>query len=77
MKKEIFTSMLDWVESEMLGKPHTKEEQLFIDAILEFAVEYLNFIVLSPVGINSNVISCNNVFLIIFLLTLLSIVVPI
>ena len=38
MKKEIFTSMLDWVESEMLGKPHTKEEQLFIDAILEFAV---------------------------------------
>ena len=39
MKKEIFTSMLDWVESEMLGKSHTKEEQLFIDAILEFAVD--------------------------------------
>ena len=39
MKKEIFTSMLDWVESEMSGKPHTEEEQLFIDTVLEFAVD--------------------------------------
>ena len=39
MKKEIFTSMLNWVETEMRNKPHTEEEQLFIDAILEFAVD--------------------------------------
>ena len=39
MTREIFTSMLQWVESEMQNKPHTEEEQLFIDAILEFAVD--------------------------------------
>ena len=39
MKKEIFTSMLDWVESEMLGKQNTEEEQLFIDTVLELAVD--------------------------------------
>ena len=39
MKKEIFTSMLNWVETEMKNESHTEEEQLFIDAILEFAVD--------------------------------------
>ena len=39
MKKEIFTSMIHWVESEMRNKSHTKEELLFIDAVLEFAVD--------------------------------------
>ena len=39
MKKEIFTSMLNWVETEMQNKSHTEEEQLFIDTILEFAVD--------------------------------------
>ena len=37
MKKEIFTAMLNWVESEIRNKPHTEEEMLFIDAVLEFA----------------------------------------
>ena len=37
MKKEIFTSMLNWVETEMKNESHTEEEQLFIDAVLEFA----------------------------------------
>jgi hypothetical protein len=39
LRKEIFTSMLQWVESEMQNKPHTEEEMLFIDAILEFATD--------------------------------------
>ena len=39
LRKEIFTSMLQWVESEMKHKPHTEEEMLFIDAVLEFAVD--------------------------------------
>ena len=40
LRKEIFTSMLQWVETEMRRKiKHTEEEMLFIDAILEFAVD--------------------------------------
>jgi hypothetical protein len=39
LRKEIFTSMLQWVEYEMKHKPHTEEEMLFIDAVLEFAVD--------------------------------------
>ena len=37
MRTEIFTSMLQWAETEMKHKPHTEEEMLFIDAVLEFA----------------------------------------
>ena len=39
MKREIFTSMLQWVETEMKSGEHTEEEMLFIDAIIEFAVD--------------------------------------
>ena len=39
MKREIFTSMLQWVKTEMKNESHTEEEQLFIDAVLEFAVD--------------------------------------
>ena len=39
MKKEIFTSMIDWAKREMNDRIHTAEEQLFIDSVLEFALD--------------------------------------
>ena len=39
MKKEIFTSIIDWVKREMKVRVHTAEEQLFIDSALEFALD--------------------------------------
>ena len=41
MKKEIFTSIIDWVKREMNDHVHTVEEQLFIDSALEFALDGL------------------------------------
>ena len=39
MKREIFTSMLQWVQKEVQNGEHTEEEMLFIDAVIEFAVD--------------------------------------